>query len=221
MTRKPTVFAIDDEHEILELYESALSSSFEVRLFSSGKAAMSAATATGTRAASAWPDAMLVDLVMPELDGIETIAKSRDQGYQGPFVICSGMADKNYAIQALAMKAFALFEKPFAGQELRNIMKHAVTESKLIDINNRMMSLNVELAKNAAEMTSLYEQRLAEAESLMFGAKKDQHDKDNFLDHQKYYEIFSRVSKRIDALRFDIQNLQKEQEDLLAWRNLN
>jgi DNA-binding response OmpR family regulator len=215
MTAKPTLFVIDDDQDILELYEGCLSDAFEVHLFASGRQALESGHS------SKWPDSMLVDLVMPEWNGIQTITECRSKGFQGPFVICSGMADKKFALQALSMKAFALLEKPFIGQELINIMKHCVTESKLIGISHRMMSLNAELAQNAWDMSSLYEKRLAEAENLMFNVEMGRDQQSNFLDHQSYYEIFARVSQRIDVLRFEISQLQNEQERLLAWRDLN
>jgi DNA-binding NtrC family response regulator len=215
MTAKPTLFVIDDDQDILELYEGCLNDAFDVRLFARGREAVEAGSG------SHWPDGILVDLIMPEWNGIQTITESRAKGFTGPFVICSGMADKKFALQALSMKAFALLEKPFIGQELINIMKHCVTEHKLIEISSRMMQLNADLATNAWDMTKLYEQRLAEAENLMFNVEMGRDQQSNFLDHQTYYEMFARISQRIDVLRFEITQLQSAQERLLTWRDLN
>jgi DNA-binding NtrC family response regulator len=214
MLPRPTVFVIDDDQDILDHYQATLSRQFEVTTFTSGSIALTEGITNG------WPDAMLVDLMMPGIDGIETIVNAKGKGYPGAFVICSGHADKEYALRALALKAFALIEKPFSGEELLHIMRHCVTEQRLVRINSNLMTQNAAMADAAREMTVLYEQRLAEAESLMFGFQPEKDERKSFLDHKSYYESFARISQQMDVLAFEISKLQKDQENLLSWRDL-
>lgn len=49
------------------------------------------------------PDIVLVDLMMPQMDGIEVIKRARQQGYKGKFVILTCVSEFEYLQQAIRL----------------------------------------------------------------------------------------------------------------------
>ncbi len=58
------------------------------------------------------PDAILLDIRMPEMDGLETLRTLRERGYDMPVLVISGHADVPTAVEATRRGAFDFFEKP-------------------------------------------------------------------------------------------------------------
>lgn len=77
--------------------------------------------------------AILTDVRMPGLDGMEFIAKTKELGFAIPIIICTGHANTEMAIQALRLGAFDFLEKPFQTEELTGIVNRALmhTESSI------------------------------------------------------------------------------------------
>ena len=72
MKDNPTILIVDDEQDILEFLEYSLrKEEFNVHTASSGKLAINLAKKVN-------PDLILLDVMMPELDGIETCREMRD-----------------------------------------------------------------------------------------------------------------------------------------------
>ncbi len=72
MANEPTILIVDDEEDILEFLEYNLKKEgFQVHVASSGKAATKIAC-------QVQPDLILLDVMMPELDGIETCKELRE-----------------------------------------------------------------------------------------------------------------------------------------------
>lgn len=58
------------------------------------------------------PDAVLTDIRMPEVSGIELMKMSREQGISAEFVIISGIADFQYAQESIRLGCFDYLLKP-------------------------------------------------------------------------------------------------------------
>ncbi|MEZ5313828.1 MAG: response regulator [Thermoanaerobaculia bacterium] len=58
------------------------------------------------------PDAILLDIRMPEMDGLEALRTMRERGYEVPVIVLSGHADVATAVDATRRGAFDFFEKP-------------------------------------------------------------------------------------------------------------
>src|SRR5512143_4251231 len=52
------------------------------------------------------PDAVLLDIRMPEMDGLEALRLMRERGYDMPVVVLSGHADVPTAVEATRRGAF-------------------------------------------------------------------------------------------------------------------
>ena len=69
------------------------------------------------------PDLVMIDLLMPELDGIETIKKLRKSGYQGSFVLLSKITDKTMVREAYQVGVEFYIHKPINKEEVSHVIK--------------------------------------------------------------------------------------------------
>ena len=108
---RPRVLVIDDEPQIHRFLAPALDAAgFEVE--------RAATAAAGLRAlALRAPDAVLLDLGLPDLDGSEVLVRAR-AFYTGPIVILSARGREAEKIDALDAGADDYVEKPFGVGEL-------------------------------------------------------------------------------------------------------
>lgn len=106
----PKVLHVDDDLDILEVSRLALETvgGLEVVQFSSGFKAVENATALH-------PDFFLLDVMMPEIDGIETLQKLRDiPEFSGtPAVFMTAKASPDDITALLKCGAVSVIKKPF------------------------------------------------------------------------------------------------------------
>jgi hypothetical protein len=107
----PTALVVDDSPEILQLVSSALRrDGFEVREAQSGDQAL-------VLAREAEPDLVVLDLMMPGIDGIETCRRLRE--FSRAYVIMlTARADEADKLVGLAIGADDYVTKPFSPREL-------------------------------------------------------------------------------------------------------
>jgi len=117
MSQKQTrVLAVDDERESTEWVQVFLESrGYEVR------------TANDARASELlcqlWrPDVILLDLIMPEVDGVSLLRSLRSHAPSAPIVIISGEATVSRTVEAFTAGASTLLEKPVAPDHLLEIL---------------------------------------------------------------------------------------------------
>ncbi len=108
---KPRVLVCDDEHQILR--------ALRVILRDAGYEALPASTAEEALdvAAVARPDAGIIDLVLPDLDGIELCRRLREWT-EMPLIVLSAVGDEDAKVRALAAGADDYVTKPFGPREL-------------------------------------------------------------------------------------------------------
>ena len=69
------------------------------------------------------PDVVLIDLLMPELDGIETIEQLRMEGFQGQFIMISQIVNKEMVGEAYEKGIEFFIHKPINRVEVQSILK--------------------------------------------------------------------------------------------------
>ncbi|TFE25606.1 response regulator [Cohnella luojiensis] len=69
------------------------------------------------------PDIVLIDLLMPDQDGIETIAQLKGEGYQGKFVMISQVENKEMVGQAYRTGIEFFIQKPINWVEVEAVMQ--------------------------------------------------------------------------------------------------
>ena len=111
-TRLPSVLVVDDDEAIRTALERALAlEGFVVSVASDGRAALNAVTDDA-------PDLLVLDVVMPEVDGVAVTQTLRDQGRQLPILILSALDEVNDRVAGLQAGADDYLVKPFAVDEL-------------------------------------------------------------------------------------------------------
>lgn len=70
------------------------------------------------------PDIILLDLMMPKLNGIETLRKMKDLGVKSRVIILSAFSDKNYIIDSIKIGASAYITKDNDGVSLINVIRN-------------------------------------------------------------------------------------------------
>ncbi len=126
---KETVLVVDDEHDILELIRYNLEKEgYTVETVSTGEAAL--ASATRLR-----PDAIVLDLMLPGLDGLEVCRrlKQHDITRSTPVLMLTAKAEDADIVTGLEIGADDYVTKPFSPKvlvaRLRAVLRRAAEEN--------------------------------------------------------------------------------------------
>jgi two-component system KDP operon response regulator KdpE len=108
---RPRVLVVDDEQQILRALRVILrEAGFETLPASTGEEALDLA-------ALQHPDAGIVDLLLPDMDGVELCRRLREWT-DIPLVVLSAVGDEDAKVRALAAGADDYVTKPFGPREL-------------------------------------------------------------------------------------------------------
>ncbi len=107
----------DDDHECLNTLRGTFPEPrFKTHLAHNGTEAIEVARHERV-------DGVIVDMQMPDLTGLETIAIiTREVGRELPFVVISAETSKELMLQAMSAHAYCLVPKPFNIQFLRELV---------------------------------------------------------------------------------------------------
>jgi two-component system response regulator HydG len=76
-------------------------------------------------------DVILLDLVMPDLDGLETLKKIKAVDNDCEVIIITGYGSIPTAVEAMKAGAFHFLSKPFAPDDLRTVLTRALEKRRL------------------------------------------------------------------------------------------
>ena len=108
---RPRVLVVDDEHQILRALRVILrEGGFEALAAVTGEEALDLA-------ALKHPDAAIIDLLLPDMDGVELCRRLREWT-QIPLIVLSAVGDEDAKVRALAAGADDYVTKPFGPREL-------------------------------------------------------------------------------------------------------
>ena len=111
-TRLPRVLVVDDDEAIRTALERALSlEGFRVCMVAGGHAALEAVEASP-------PDVIVLDVVMPDLDGVSVTKALRGQGHGMPILVLSALDEVADRVAGLQAGGDDYLVKPFAVDEL-------------------------------------------------------------------------------------------------------
>ena len=117
---RPTAVVADDEEDIRELIAEMLTESgFSVETARNGREAMA-------RIRKGHVSLLIVDLIMPEQEGIETIQQLRRERPDLPVIAISGGGHPSSLNAARLLGARQTLRKPFTYQDLRRTVHWAI-----------------------------------------------------------------------------------------------
>lgn len=111
MSERPLVLVCDDETQILRALRVILrDAGYESLPAENGEDALDAAAVRN-------PEAAIVDLVLPDMDGVEVCRRLREWS-EIPIIVLSAVGDEEAKVRALAAGADDYVTKPFGPREL-------------------------------------------------------------------------------------------------------
>jgi two-component system response regulator PilR (NtrC family) len=129
MARHGTILVIDDEEIMREILETLLTrEGYHVRLAASGAEGLEIAKSTPV-------DAVMVDLMMPGMDGLQVLDALRGLDDELPVLMVTAYASMETAVSAMKRGAFDYITKPFKNDEVLVVLHNAVERRRLVAEN--------------------------------------------------------------------------------------
>ncbi len=117
--RRPTVLVVDDKKNMLRLMAKVLKQDVHVRTAESGAEAIAVLEKEAI-------DAVLCDLKMPDMDGLEVLRAAKHLRPGIEFVLMTAFASVGTAVEALRMGAVDYLTKPFEPEAARTVILRAL-----------------------------------------------------------------------------------------------
>ena len=145
---KPRVLVVDDDKAVRESLRRSLEfNGYAVSLASDGAEALAGLS---TPVAGAAPDVVIMDVMMPRLDGIETTKALRTAGNDVPILVLTARDAVGDRVEGLDAGADDYLTKPFALQELlarlRALLRRVVPHEDAPDEILRFADLSMDIA---------------------------------------------------------------------------
>jgi len=123
MKRMPRVLIVDDEPDVLLLLRIELEAEgYETLLAADGETAM-------RRIAEERPDVVLLDVMMPVVDGWGVLRRLADAGSATRVIVLSAKANDSDVVRALELGAHEYVTKPFDAAALLLTVAHVLSST--------------------------------------------------------------------------------------------
>ena len=163
MSEKFTIVLIDDEANILDLYESFIDlEKYQVEKFEEPQKALDFIKENSTNIAM-----VISDFKMPEMNGFELREKMLEADHDMPFALVTGFYDKDMATKGMKLRICEFVEKP-------------VEEKQIVALLESEAQGHIESILEDREMITEFLQEtkpmLEEIEELILSLEDDPHD---------------------------------------------
>ena len=154
---RPKVMIVDDADEILMIMESILAKEYSLKLFGQAKEALDYAFANP-------PDLILLDIMMPDIDGFETCRrlKANPKLRDIPVIFLTAKDEDEYEEMGFSVGASDFIHKPINAPIVHARVK---THLKIKFVMDYLRNENLRL-KNTAKQSST---ELAEVSKMLLG----------------------------------------------------
>ncbi len=144
VAEKPTILVVDDTPDNIALLTSLLRGLYKTKVATNGSKALEVAT-TG-----APPDLVLLDIMMPEMDGYEVCRrmKEHEKLRDMPIIFLSSLSETVDKVKAFGVGGVDYVTKPFQIEEVR----------ARVDTHLKIRRLQAELEKQNQQLQESYEQ---------------------------------------------------------------
>lgn len=127
-----SILVVDDEEAIVSSLGSILQDEgYEVAVAKSGTEALKIYTVDP-------PDLMLLDIWMPEMDGLETLRRVKELVPTAQVMVMSGHGSIETAVKAIKLGAYDYIEKPLSLENVTLRVKHALEQFRLEEENRSL-----------------------------------------------------------------------------------
>ena len=126
------ILVVDDEPRVRESIRSILEDEgYAIIEASDGQEGL-------TRVAADKPDSVLLDIWMPDLDGIEVLRGIKQLDADLPVIIMSGHGTIETAVKAAKLGAYDFLEKPLSIDKLELVLRNALSQRALLEKNRAL-----------------------------------------------------------------------------------
>jgi len=140
-TRQTLIYVVDDDQRLAGTVCGLLSGEgYTTRSFHDGSSVLSAVR-------DAPPELVVLDLMLPDLEGTEVLKKLQVDMPGLPVVMMSGKGTISTAVEAVKLGAYDFIEKPLDANRLKVAVRNAVESGRL---RNRITHLEQEVAEGFA-----------------------------------------------------------------------
>ena len=145
--RAPRVLVVDDEENIAFLVDSAMQlDGMETRRAADGYAALA-------QFAEFQPDVIVLDVMMPGIDGFEVLRRLRSDGARTPVIFLTARDGVEDRVRGLTGGGDDYMVKPFAVTELIARVRVALRHAGVADKSNRLHVADLEMDEDAHRVT--------------------------------------------------------------------
>ena len=119
-----TVFVVDDDISVREALESLIATAgFQPQTFATAQEFLA-------RPRTAAPSCLILDVSLPDLNGLELQRRLADQRMEMPIIFITGRGDIPMSVQAMKAGAVEFLTKPFGDQVLLDAVANALERSR-------------------------------------------------------------------------------------------
>ncbi|MFA7405126.1 MAG: response regulator [Pelobacteraceae bacterium] len=196
--RKPVILAVDDDANNLSVVRDCLTGfNYTVLVAEDGESAIS-------RADYARPDLILLDIMMPGMDGYETCRqlKRQESTREIPVIFMSALAETGHKVQGLEAGAVDYVTKPFQQEEL---LARVGVHLSIRDLNRRLQEANelLEARVEARTIDLAIANRVLEDEIAERQAAQEQLQEQAVVLEEKFEELqVAQVALRTSEQKF-------------------
>lgn len=157
---KAKIFIVDDEPDIISLYQEYLGEDFNVKGFLN-PLEMADLLKSGEK-----PNLIVSDYKMPNCTGIELARKVRDLKLSVPLLLVSGYLEKELMIRAMNLGVYRILEKPFDGDEFELAVRQAVAFESLARMQSLLAKTSLEIIEATDKIIGGYKGELDRLQKL-------------------------------------------------------
>lgn len=125
---KHVILAVDDEPDMLTTFKAILGKTYDIKTADSGPASLDTIRKENI-------DLVLLDILMPRMDGIEVLRKIKEADPTVEVIIVTASKEIKSAVECMKMGACDYVTKPFDVDELKAVIAKALEKKDLLQEN--------------------------------------------------------------------------------------